>query len=118
MIAHIRGEHDLGGGRLSERSQAPFHSWLRGDTTGAGRLLFSRLSGSSADSYHAILAAVKIYRPPRKRAPGVTSHVPQVTFVRLVYGRRECGSVVCRGLVTDPSHITIIIQPVTMHLQQ
>lgn len=84
MRAHVRGEHELRG--LSERSQAPFHSWLRGDTTGAGRLLFSWLSGSSADSYHAILAAAKIYRRPRKRAPGVTSHVPQVTFVGLVDG--------------------------------
>lgn len=77
----------IGGG--CERSQAPFHSWLRGDTTGAGRLLFSWLSGSSADSYHAILAAVKIYRRPRKSAASVTSHVPQVTFVQLPYSYRQ-----------------------------
>lgn len=100
------------GGRLSERSQALFHSWLRGDTTGAGRLLFSGLSGSSADSYHAILAAVKIYRRPRKRAPGVTSPFPQVAFVWLVYGRHECSSVVCSGLVRDPSHITIVCKDI------
>lgn len=77
----------MGGG--CERSQAPFHSWLRGDTTGAGRLLFSWLSGSSADSYHAILAAVKIYRRPRKSAASVTSHVPQVTFLQLLYSYRQ-----------------------------
>lgn len=115
-IAHVREEHESG--RMSERSQARFYSWLRGDTKEAGRLLFSWLSGSSADSYHASLGAVKIYRRPRKSAPGVTSNVPWVTFVPLVYGRRECGSVFCRGLATDPSHITIIIQPVTMHFLQ
>lgn len=43
---------------MNERSQAPggpppFHSWLKGDTKGAGRLLFSWPSGSSEDSYHA-----------------------------------------------------------------
>lgn len=75
-----------------ERSQAPLNSWLRGDTTGAGRLLFSWLSGSSADSYHAILAAVKIYRRPRKSAASVTSPVPQVTFVQLLYSYRQLAS--------------------------
>lgn len=54
MVTPLRKDDEWG---MSERSQAlarpPPNSWLRGDTTGAGRLLFSWLPGSSADSYHA-----------------------------------------------------------------
>ncbi len=73
MITPPSIEDDWG---MSERSQAlggpaptSFHSWLRGDTTGAGRLLFSWPPGSSADSYHAYrlnLKASSMINTPQK----------------------------------------------------